>query len=195
MYRVRPSIPPNATFAAYAGTAIVPHNVPSGAWVKPGDAAPWTGKDLKFSPAWQWVRIGAFEPVWSEPFGNGKLAADNPRAQEFIEGYVARRRPGLAAQRHLQVVINPDSSAGARERGYDSLERLDGDRRNGREVFRRVSAVCHRVEGSGDEFGPDMTDVGKRLSRRELIESIIEPSKKLEAKYITSTVITAAASK
>jgi hypothetical protein len=39
------------------------HNVPSGAWVKPGDAAPWTGKDLKFSPAWQWVRIGAFEPV------------------------------------------------------------------------------------------------------------------------------------
>jgi putative heme-binding domain-containing protein len=135
--------------------------------------------------------IGAFEPVWSEPFGNGKLAADNPRAQEFIEGYVARRRPGLAAQRHLQVVINPDSSTGARERGYDSLERLEGDRRNGREVFRRVCAVCHRVEGSGYEFGPDMTDVGKRLSRRELIESIIEPSKKLEAKYITSTVITA----
>jgi putative heme-binding domain-containing protein len=33
--------------------------------------------------------------------------------------------------------------------------------------------------------------VGKRLTRRDLIESIVEPSKKLDAKYITSMVVTA----
>jgi putative heme-binding domain-containing protein len=58
-------------------------------------------------------------------------------------------------------------------------------------VFRRVCAACHRVGDSGYEFGPDQTDVGKRLTHREIIESIIEPSKKLDAKYITSSVITA----
>ena len=46
-------------------------------------------------------------------------------------------------------------------------------------------------ETGGYEFGPISRDVGKRLTRRELIESIIEPSKKLDAKYITSMVITA----
>jgi putative heme-binding domain-containing protein len=149
------------------------------------------------SPLDPWIRytvehtIGALEPAWSDAFQNGTLAADNPEAQEFIARYVARRRPGLAAQRHLQVVLNPDSAAAARERGYESLERLDGDRRNGREVFRRVCATCHRVGDSGYEFGPELTDVGTRLKHRELIESIIEPSKKLDAKYITSTIITA----
>jgi putative membrane-bound dehydrogenase-like protein len=150
--------------------------------------------DLPLDP---WIRytvehaIGALEPAWSEAFQSGTLAADNPEAREFIARYVARRRPGLAAQRPLQVVLNPDSAAEARERGYEALERLEGDRRNGQEVFRRVCAVCHRVGDSGYEFGPDQTDVGKRLTHREIIESIIEPSKKLDAKYITSTVITA----
>jgi putative heme-binding domain-containing protein len=149
------------------------------------------------SPLDEWLRytlehtIGALEPAWSEAFQAGTLAMENPPAQEFIAGYVARRRPGLAAQRHLKVVLNPDSAADARQHGYDSLERLEGDRRNGQDVFRRVCAACHRVEDSGYEFGPELTDVGKRLTRRELIESIIEPSKKLDAKYITSTIITA----
>jgi putative heme-binding domain-containing protein len=149
------------------------------------------------APLDPWLRytvehtIGALEPAWSEAFQNGTLATDNPEAQEFIARYVARRRPGLAAQRHLQVVLNPDASPEARERGYASLERLEGDRRNGREVFRRVCATCHRVGDSGYEFGPDQSDVGKRLTHREIIESIIEPSKKLDAKYITSTIITA----
>ena len=104
---------------------------------------------------------------------------------------MARRRPGLAAQRPLEVVLNPDSAPKEREAGYAALERLEGNRDNGREVFRRVCATCHRVGDRGYEFGPDQTDVGKRLTHREIIESIIEPSKKMDAKYITSTVITA----
>jgi putative heme-binding domain-containing protein len=148
------------------------------------------------SPVDSWLRytlehtIGALEPVWSEEFGRGTFASDNVRAQEFVANYVARRRPGVAAKQHLQVVLNPDSGADARERGYATLEQLDGDGRNGRDVFRRVCATCHRVRDSGYEFGPDLTDVGKRLTRRELIESIVEPSKKLDAKYITSMVVT-----
>jgi putative heme-binding domain-containing protein len=149
------------------------------------------------APLDPWIRytlehtIGALEPAWSEAFQSGALANDNAQAQEFIARYVARRRPGLAAQRHLVVVLNPDAPANAREAGYESLERLDGNRDNGRDVFRRVCAACHRVRDTGYDFGPDLTDVGKRLKHRELIESIIEPSKKLDAKYITSTVITA----
>jgi putative heme-binding domain-containing protein len=135
--------------------------------------------------------IGALEPVWSDAFAAGNLASGNSRAQEFVANYVARRRPGLAAQQHIKTLLNPETGDWRRDHSYAAIEKLEGDRRNGRDVFRRVCATCHRVGESGYEFGPDLTDAGKRLTRRELIESIIEPSKKLDAKYITSMVITA----
>jgi putative heme-binding domain-containing protein len=135
--------------------------------------------------------IGALEPAWSEAFATGKLAADNSSAQDFVASYVARRQPGLAAQQHIKALLNPETGDWRRDHSYAAMEKLDGNRRNGRAVFRRVCATCHRVRESGYEFGPDLTDVGKRLTRRELIESIVEPSKKLDAKYITSMVITA----
>jgi putative heme-binding domain-containing protein len=134
--------------------------------------------------------IGALEPVWNEAYNSGTLAKNNPEGYEFVASYVARRRPGLAAQRHLEIVRNPEATSEAREEGYASLEKMDGDQRNGGRVFQRVCATCHKVDNNGYDFGPDLSDVGKRLTRRELIESIIDPSKKVEAKYITSTVIT-----
>jgi hypothetical protein len=39
------------------------HAVPSGAWVQAGDAPRWSGKDLRFSPSWQWVKVAVFEPA------------------------------------------------------------------------------------------------------------------------------------
>lgn len=148
-----------------------------------GPADPWLAYTVEHA-------IGALEPVWADAFQAGTLASKNERAQEFLTEYVARRRPGLAAQRHLRVVLNPDAAAPARDEGYAALEGLTGDRRDGQNVFRRVCAACHRVQDNGYDFGPNLSDVGKRLSRRDLIESIIEPSKKLDAKYITTSVVT-----
>jgi putative heme-binding domain-containing protein len=53
-----------------------------------------------------------------------------------------------------------------------------------------VCANCHKARDVGYQFGPELTDAGKRLTRRELMESIIEPSKKVDAKYVTTTVTT-----
>ena len=38
------------------------HNVPSGAWVQAGDAATWSGKDLRLVQEWRWTRMGAVDP-------------------------------------------------------------------------------------------------------------------------------------
>jgi putative heme-binding domain-containing protein len=135
--------------------------------------------------------IGALETVWTDAFQTGALASGNPRAQEFVAEYVARQRPGLAAQGHLKLMLNPDTPAATRDQGYVALEKLAGNVDNGLAVHRRVCANCHKVGDAGYEFGPALTDVGKRLTRRELIESIVEPSKKVDPKYVTTTVITA----
>ena len=49
---------------------------------------------------------------------------------------------------------------------------------------------CHRIHKDGKEVGPDLTIIGKKLSRPQLLESILEPSKLIEPKYVTYLVET-----
>jgi putative heme-binding domain-containing protein len=134
----------------------------------------------------------ALEPAWKDAYEAGTLAAGNGSGAEFIDELLSRRRPGLVAAQHLKVLLDPatgDASA-SRLRAYVALESLRGDRDNGRDVFRRVCASCHKIGDTGFNFGPELGDVGKRLSRRELYESIIDPSKKVDPKYVATTIVT-----
>ncbi|MCA9298996.1 MAG: cytochrome c, partial [Phycisphaerales bacterium] len=42
---------------------------------------------------------------------------------------------------------------------------------------------CHHVNGFGGSAGPNLSDVGARLSRSDLIESIVEPNAKVNPRY------------
>jgi putative heme-binding domain-containing protein len=134
--------------------------------------------------------LAALEPAWNEAFQNGTLVAGNERAKTYIEGYIARRAPSLRAQAQIKLLINADIQFGKRTRAYQSLESLTGNVDNGSHIFGRVCASCHKLGKVGYTFGPELTDVGKRLSRHDIMESIIEPSKKVDPKYITTTILT-----
>ena len=67
---------------------------------------------------------------------------------------------------------------------------MRGDAKNGQLVFRRICVSCHRIDNVGYTFGPDLSEVGKRLNRHDIVESIIEPSKKVDPKYVTTSIIT-----
>lgn len=61
---------------------------------------------------------------------------------------------------------------------------------NGRKLFAAAScANCHRFAGEGGAVGPDLTAVGGRFGVRDILESIIEPSKTISDQY-ESTIIT-----
>ncbi len=134
--------------------------------------------------------IGALEPIWTDAFQAATFLSGNSQAQDYLEEYLARQRPGLSAVKPLKLALDPDNSEEVRNHSYAALERLAGNADNGQAVFGRVCANCHKVGDKGYDFGPNLGDVGKRLKRRELIESIIEPSKKVDPKYITTTVLT-----
>ncbi len=49
---------------------------------------------------------------------------------------------------------------------------------------------CHRYDNQGGALGPDLTGVAGRFSPRDLLESIIEPSKVISDQYAAITVTT-----
>jgi putative heme-binding domain-containing protein len=62
---------------------------------------------------------------------------------------------------------------------------------NGKEIF--ISAgcsQCHRFGGAGGAVGPDLTAVSSSHSQRDILESILEPSKVIQDQYRNATIIT-----
>jgi len=60
----------------------------------------------------------------------------------------------------------------------------------GRIVFNTVGtcAKCHKVNGMGKEVGPDLSEIGKKLSRKAMFESILFPSAGISHNYETYVV-------
>lgn len=58
-----------------------------------------------------------------------------------------------------------------------------GDSRHGHEIFTDVNGVncirCHTIKGQGGHIGPDLTGLGTRQSRAQIIESVLYPSKQI----------------
>jgi putative heme-binding domain-containing protein len=66
---------------------------------------------------------------------------------------------------------------------------LKGDASRGRDLFFKSAGLqcanCHRIAGQGNTLGPDLTSIGKKYGRAQILESILEPSKSIEPAYVT----------
>jgi putative heme-binding domain-containing protein len=71
---------------------------------------------------------------------------------------------------------------------------LAGDRERGRTLFFETAGVqcktCHRIDQHGMDVGPELSTVGKKFDRKQLLDSILEPSKVIDPKYLTYLVET-----
>lgn len=71
---------------------------------------------------------------------------------------------------------------------------LAGNADRGRDIFFKGTGVqcrnCHKIQGNGGDLGPDLSEIGKKNSRAQLLESILEPSKTIEPKYAAYLVET-----
>ncbi len=62
---------------------------------------------------------------------------------------------------------------------------------SGRAAFREAGCIqCHRFAGDGGSVGPELTGVAKRLQPRDLLESILLPSKTIADGYATTEIET-----
>ena len=65
------------------------------------------------------------------------------------------------------------------------------DYASGREAFLAGQcAQCHRLNNEGGSIGPDLSGAGAKYTRRDLLESLLDPSKVLSDQYQNMTVTT-----
>jgi putative membrane-bound dehydrogenase-like protein len=74
------------------------------------------------------------------------------------------------------------------------LAKRRGDAAKGQAVFATTGTCvnCHVVNGAGKEVGPDLSEIGKKLGREAVLESILYPSASISHNYETYNLETKA---
>ncbi len=96
-----------------------------------------------------------------------------------VSPYAAKPRPHVKdwTMEHLVPLLAKE----LKNRDYD----------NGRKMFGAASCfACHRFDGQGGAIGPDLTVLAGRFSARDILESIVLPSKQISDQYQAIQIIT-----
>lgn len=70
--------------------------------------------------------------------------------------------------------------------------KMRGDSARGRQIFQTTGtcAKCHKVQSEGKEVGPDLTEIGGKLSPDALFVSILDPNAGISHNYESYSVVT-----
>lgn len=67
----------------------------------------------------------------------------------------------------------------------------NGDVANGKLMFTKANCIkCHRFGNEGKTIGPDLTSVRRRFQKKEIVESIVHPSRIISDQFRMVSVIT-----
>jgi putative membrane-bound dehydrogenase-like protein len=114
----------------------------------------------------------------------GRLLRNSPFAGERNKALLLFPAPGKLDPKKLPALA--------------VLAKRTGDPARGKQVWdaslagAAQCAKCHTVRGVGGQVGPDLSMIGKKGSRENIFESILDPSKAIADQYLQVSVTTAA---
>jgi putative heme-binding domain-containing protein len=125
----------------------------------------------------------------------GSIGSDSEASKLKSEFIVAARSHTNALVRDLfQRLLPPDQRQRTLGTDFDSqtVLALRGDHDRGRGLFFNDGGAqcsrCHQCGDAGRAFGPNLTAVGTKYNRAQLLEQILQPSKVIAPEYKTTTV-------
>jgi putative heme-binding domain-containing protein len=69
----------------------------------------------------------------------------------------------------------PGSKEGAPLPAISVLVEAKGNADHGKEIFKNVCSTCHQINNEGTNFGPDLSEIGGKLSKEATYTSILFP--------------------
>jgi putative heme-binding domain-containing protein len=121
-----------------------------------------------------------------------ELAVDEPEDKQLIawQKWFAEKYP---AEPEAKLPADAETA----KYSFDELlkhlasDEAQGQSSRGAAIYTRAQCVkCHRFGGAGESFGPDLTNVGNRFTRKELLESIVYPSHTISSQYASKAIRT-----
>jgi putative heme-binding domain-containing protein len=95
----------------------------------------------------------------------------------------------IRAGKHLSL---PAAAGGESLPPVDDLAKRGGNAARGKELFAGTGTCvkCHKVKGEGKEVGPDLSEIGTKLSKEAIYVSILDPNAGVSFNYETWLVRT-----
>ena len=102
-------------------------------------------------------------------------------------------RPSATCSNTIFPKKNGPSDSGRRSMRKPLLA-LEGSAERGGNLFKHATEVncrsCHHIDSTGRSVGPDLSDIGTRMTPAEILASILRPSDKIDARYRTRQILT-----
>jgi putative heme-binding domain-containing protein len=105
---------------------------------------------------------------------------------------LARSSDGTIKSRAAEILPQPAQKDQKPLAPLDQLAKMRGDSENGKQLFRGVATCskCHIVSEFGKEVGPNLSEIGSKLSREAMLTSILDPSAGISHNYENYIVLT-----
>ncbi len=135
-------------------------------------------------------------PEWSEALldsvAKGELLPSDLGPQQWQQLRQSGNAKLAERARELQNPgKNPTADREAVVKQFLPVAAKTGDAARGKEVFTLNCAVCHKIDGVGQNIGPDLSGVGVR-PKAEILTEILDPNRSVEANYRLWNVTTKA---
>jgi len=93
---------------------------------------------------------------------------------------VFNRRPRPVVRKYTLQELVPLVQNGLQKRDFDAGRKLFGE---------AACFACHRFDNQGGSVGPDLTVLSGRFSSRDILESILEPSRQISDQYGSLNIV------
>jgi putative heme-binding domain-containing protein len=112
----------------------------------------------------------------------GKLRGD---AKSLVAGTLRASSDKEVAQAAAELFPLPMSRDQKPLPPIEELAKRTGNREQGEKLFRGVAtcANCHIVKGQGKNVGPDLSEIGSKLTREAMLVAILDPSAGISHNY------------
>lgn len=137
------------------------------------------------------LRAQILESLFSRPAATGEFVAAIERGDVPTSQVDARRRQQLLNHNDRQIRERAAKLLGAETitnraqlvEQFLAATTRDGDLTRGKAAFGKRCAVCHKLEGAGQNVGPDLTALTDK-SPRSLLVAMLDPNKAVEDKFL-----------
>lgn len=132
------------------------------------------------------MAVRSFAGPWQSENRLLELAKENriPKDLHIAAGGVFQAAwRGNIREEGAQYIQLPGSKEGAPLPSVSVLVSTTGNAGNGKEVFKNLCSNCHQINREGVNFGPDLSEIGGKLSKEALYNSILFPDQGISFGY------------